>query len=170
MSGANARSRKRSGGFWCNQTFNMVIVNDRVWVGSRYLRDVVGNGGYLESVVWNLTFSNRPSCHQIPRTWSEPLTSRCTGCNDNNEVECCSQMAWRNHHRHVVRERLTNSLPPHFASFSCRYAAQALSSLIVADRPPQVLESFASTPSVNFPWRLNHSRTTKAAILESTFA
>jgi hypothetical protein len=30
-----ARSRKRNGGLWENQTFNAVIVNSRVWVGSR---------------------------------------------------------------------------------------------------------------------------------------
>jgi len=28
---ADARSRNRNGGFWRKQTFNLAVVNDRVW-------------------------------------------------------------------------------------------------------------------------------------------
>jgi hypothetical protein len=44
MSGFGARSRKLHGGFWHNQTFNLVDVNDRLWVGSRHGSDRAANG------------------------------------------------------------------------------------------------------------------------------
>jgi len=39
MSTIDAQSRKLCGGFWGNQTFNMVIVNDAIWVGCRRKSD-----------------------------------------------------------------------------------------------------------------------------------